>query len=577
MEKNNIIKSAISSIKTKTSVRMVLAVALAVALASNPFGGGKGGKGMDADSGAAYGADTSAIADHVIRVHLSSLGAPASINATVTGAYTVGGSGTAVSGAVTIAASGTSGISLTAGGTSYALGKDVLLKSPDMKVSSYISLGGRNYSGDLRVINKGGALKLVSHVDIETYVMGVVPYESGNSSSYMEALKAQAVAVRTFAHFFMNSRNRASQEHDIVNTTAAQVYNGYNSSYGNANAAVAATSCQILQTPSGGTVLTCYSAANGGYTEYPKSAGVTITNFPYLPYREDPYDLAYSLSHPEYSAALTIPKSLKVSDLKKKGAQPYAMLRSAMRSAGADPAKLPSKSKVSVKKIVLTHPRYDDNGSPRAYTGANFTLKIPKSGKKPARTITVKFGPYTDANGVSRPFLNDKLGLANKSKFSMLYLRGDSDSYLMASVRFGHSAGLSQVGAYQMATEGISYKGILNFYYLAGSETQLIAKDWPIDNGVVKGPAPVGDDPIPVIGTDRPPDEKKSVYPFKAKVKIDSGSLTVRSGPGNKYKKVGAIKNNHKITIKGAKGSWYRISYKGKKAYVAKRYVKKIK
>jgi uncharacterized protein YgiM (DUF1202 family) len=70
--------------------------------------------------------------------------------------------------------------------------------------------------------------------------------------------------------------------------------------------------------------------------------------------------------------------------------------------------------------------------------------------------------------------------------------------------------------------------------------------------------------------------KKKTVYPFKAKVKIKSGKLYVRSGAGTKYKKVGTLKKNAKITVKSAKGSWYRITYKKKPAYVLKKYVKKV-
>ncbi|MDR0520110.1 MAG: SpoIID/LytB domain-containing protein [Clostridiales Family XIII bacterium] len=553
-------------------ITRTLARALAVAVFAASVGGflGAGGYGGADGFGAAYAADVSPTADHMIRVHLSSLGSPSSIKAGIAGSYTIKSNGKAVSGTVTIAAKGSSGIKLTAGGTAYSLGKDIILKAASQNVSNRITLGGDDYPGDLRVINKSGKLKLVSHVDMETYVMGVVPYEVGDSKEYMEALKANAVAARTFAYFFVNSSNRASQEHDIVNTTAAQVYKGYDASYKNANAAASATACQILTTPSGGEVLTCYSASNGGHTEYPKSAGATASNFKYLPYKKDSYDLKYSLAHSSYSATVTIPKSLKASDLKNSGKQPYAMLREAMKAAGVNPSDLTSGSKVSVKEISLTNPRYSDNKTPRAYTGADFTLGLPKMGSVAARDIVVKFAPYVDDGGTKRPFLNSKLGLANKSKFSMLYLRNDDSSYLLAAVRYGHSAGMSQVGSYQMAKEGKKYKTILKFYYLMGSQTKLVTKEWPIDNGVTAGPVPSGADSSAEKKT------KKTAYPFKAKVKITSGTLTVRSGPGTKYKKLGSLKKNSKITVKGAKSSWYRITFKGKKAYVAKRYIKKI-
>jgi SpoIID/LytB domain protein len=607
--------------------------AFPLSIAAAPGGGGY-----------VYAADASPVDDHMIRVHLSSLGSPASVALSVGGSYTIQENGLAIAGAVTAAADpATGGISVVAGGVAYPLSGDILRKAATQKVTDYLSIGGKNYPGDLRIINRNGKLKIISHVDMETYVLGVVPYEAGNSKSYVEALKAQAVASRTFAYYVMNSRSRASQEHDVVNTTSSQVYNGYDAKYTYANYAVTSTACQLMQTPTGGNVFSCYSASNGGHTEFPKSSGAAGTNFKYLPYKDDPYDLNYALTHSSYSASVTIPRSISGKDMKSSGSQPCAMLRAAMAAAGADPAGLPDDAVVSVKQITLTNPRYTDNGIARAYTGATFTLGLP------AGDVNVSFAPYVDSGGVKRPFLNEKLGLSNKSKFSLLYLRDNGDSYLLAAVRYGHSAGMSQIGAFQMAAEGKSYVDILKFYYLVGQESKIVTKDWPIDNGVTEGPMPVDESAVKsekkdtakakvtawsakgyvktkgtlnvrsgpstskkkigslkykakvtITGktgswyrikhksgsgyvmkkyikvTSTSASKKKSAYPFKAKVNIKSSKLNVRSGAGTKYKALGSVKRGAKVTVKGAKGSWYKITYKKKTAYVLKKYLKKL-
>ncbi|MDR1292141.1 MAG: SpoIID/LytB domain-containing protein, partial [Clostridiales Family XIII bacterium] len=399
-------------------------------------------------SGYVYAADAPPTADHMIRVHLSSLGSPVSVALNVAGSYTVQENGLAIAGAVTASADAlTGGVNVAYGGVTYPLGGDILLKAATQRVTDHLTINGKNFPGDLRIMNKGGKLKLISHVDMETYALGVVPYESGNSKSYVEAGKAQAVAARSYAYYVMNSRNRLEQEHDIVNTTASQVYNGYDEKYTYANYAVTSTACQILQTPSGGNVYARYSASNGGHTEFNRSSG----NYPYLPYKDDPYDLNFALTHSNYSASVTIPKSISVQDLKSNGAQPYVMLRSAMIMSGVDPAALPD-GFVSVKQIALTHPRYTDNNTERSYTGAIFTLGLTTGVDK-----DIVFGPYVDSSGVKRPFLNDKLGLSDKSKFAMLYLRDDGDSFLLAAVRYGHAVGMSQIGAFQMSVNGSSY------------------------------------------------------------------------------------------------------------------------
>ncbi|KZR60030.1 SH3 domain-containing protein [Pseudobacillus badius] len=58
-------------------------------------------------------------------------------------------------------------------------------------------------------------------------------------------------------------------------------------------------------------------------------------------------------------------------------------------------------------------------------------------------------------------------------------------------------------------------------------------------------------------------------------VSIDSGSLTVRSGPGTSYKKVGSLKNNVSVTVYSqAKNGWSQIGYQKKKAYVASQHLR---
>ncbi|OCA92936.1 SH3 domain-containing protein [Pseudobacillus wudalianchiensis] len=58
-------------------------------------------------------------------------------------------------------------------------------------------------------------------------------------------------------------------------------------------------------------------------------------------------------------------------------------------------------------------------------------------------------------------------------------------------------------------------------------------------------------------------------------VSIDSGALTVRSGPGTNYQKVGSLKNNTAVTVYSQlKNGWSQINYNNKKAYVSSQYVR---
>jgi len=60
-------------------------------------------------------------------------------------------------------------------------------------------------------------------------------------------------------------------------------------------------------------------------------------------------------------------------------------------------------------------------------------------------------------------------------------------------------------------------------------------------------------------------------------VDIQSGSLTVRSGPGTSYKKIGSLKKHAKVTVYNkTKNGWSEIRYHKKKAYVYNKYLVNI-
>ena len=73
--------------------------------------------------------------------------------------------------------------------------------------------------------NAQGRLTVVNTLDLETYLRGVVPREMGAwEYPALEALKAQAVAARTYA--YVNLGKRAKEGFDLVDTVADQVYGG---------------------------------------------------------------------------------------------------------------------------------------------------------------------------------------------------------------------------------------------------------------------------------------------------------------------------------------------------------------
>lgn len=118
----------------------------------------------------------------------------------------------------------------------------------------------------------------VNIVSMDQYVMGVVPAEMP-ASWHPEAVKAQAVAARTYATWSRNQNMR--RYYQICDTTSCQVYGGVDNEDRRSNRAVRATRREIL-TYDGKPAFTQFSASSGGWT----SAG----SVPYLRAQEDPYD-----------------------------------------------------------------------------------------------------------------------------------------------------------------------------------------------------------------------------------------------------------------------------------------------
>jgi stage II sporulation protein D len=98
----------------------------------------------------------------------------------------------------------------------------------------------RSYRGDIEVTSRSNYLAVINVVDFEKYLYSVVTSEMGGFS--LEALKAQAVAARTFAL----TRGNAYVIANISDTTADQAYNGAGTENENCRIAVDSTSGIVM-------------------------------------------------------------------------------------------------------------------------------------------------------------------------------------------------------------------------------------------------------------------------------------------------------------------------------------------
>jgi peptidoglycan hydrolase-like amidase len=121
-----------------------------------------------------------------------------------------------------------------------------------------VRVNGHNYDGRVRVLHDSGGLLAVNHLPLEAYVASVVGAEMPSSWS-LEALKAQAVAARSYALAHM--ARPANRHWHLGNTTRWQAYRGLASSHPRTRQAAADTRGLILSYQ-GGIVESLYAATS---------------------------------------------------------------------------------------------------------------------------------------------------------------------------------------------------------------------------------------------------------------------------------------------------------------------------
>jgi stage II sporulation protein D len=125
--------------------------------------------------------------------------------------------------------------------------------------------GKGRYRGRIDIYpNAQGRLTVMNAVDLETYLRGVVPKEMGAwEYPALEALKAQAVAARTYA--VANRGKRGAEGFDLLDTVADQVYGGRDGEQALTDRAVKETE-GLIATYGGKPIQALFMASAGGAT-----------------------------------------------------------------------------------------------------------------------------------------------------------------------------------------------------------------------------------------------------------------------------------------------------------------------
>ncbi len=303
--------------------------------------------------------------------------------------------------------------------------------------SGFYFTGEKNlFEGDLRLHIENGTIVSTLYLDIETYLLGVVPYEMGESFP-LEALKAQSVAARTYALASVNKGNG----YDVVDSTNDQVYRGRLERNVLSEQAVNNTK-GIVVTYNHEPAVCYYTASNGGYTELPEIIWPGKA-YDYFKVTEDPYDLQNGKSVIKRASIKKERKGRGVND------PLNVFLMDAIHTTNINLG-----SDAKLERIEGIDADYEKDG--HTVRSLLFTVVIDNAGESKTIDFSVPF------YGKLEQLLELSI---NQYSNEVLQIINIGDAFNLETRRFGHGVGLSQRGAEQMALNGLYYYDILSFYY----------------------------------------------------------------------------------------------------------------
>lgn len=307
-------------------------------------------------------------------------------------------------------------------------GKETTTLIVAVKNNAPVIVNNQHYRGTLIIQPHKAGLTVINRLLLEDYLRGVVAKEMPYNWS-KEALKAQAVAARTFALYDKTDKKHAREGFDVCATTDCQTYGGIASETSATDNAIKATSGQII-TYANEPICAVFHAASGGFTE--NSEDVWKVTVPYLRSVDD------STEQSPYTSWST---QITIDDLSKTLARQYTNIGTIKE---IDTTNFPQNIKKNSKAKVIK------------FTGSNKkTLEL--TGAQLRSLLGLK------SNNFTLSLIQDKKQLKDSKKLKIT--KPDKTVLQINGKGLGHRLGMSQWGAKSLAEDGKKYKQILQHYY----------------------------------------------------------------------------------------------------------------
>ncbi|MEL6322470.1 MAG: SpoIID/LytB domain-containing protein [Cyanobacteria bacterium J06626_14] len=276
----------------------------------------------------------------------------------------------------------------------------------------FVAIGNKWYRGRTQVVAVDGGITAVNHIDLEEYLYSVVGAEAPTSWP-LEALKSQAVAARTYALY--QRQHRGNAIFDVGDTTAWQVYKGLEEEASSTHAAVRGTAGQVL-THNGRLIEAVFHSSSGGHTE--NAEHVWSNPRPYLQGVAD-----FDHSAPVFQWQ----EQFSADELQSR-------ISGVGRILSITPVELSPTGRILSMQVV-------GDANTRTLTGIEMR-----------RSLGLRSTLFT-----IRPQM-EQVASANSAASVPVAFAVDGRG-------FGHGVGMSQWGAYGMASRGYNYQQILGHYF----------------------------------------------------------------------------------------------------------------
>jgi len=358
---------------------------------------------------------------------------------------------------------------------------------PVGKTKIIVLINGQKYRyrGDIEVdIDKvSRKLNIINIISMEEYLYGVLKKEISPQWP-AEALKAQAIASRTFAIFTINMNKYIDKDYNICATTNSQAYGGVNHEDTLTNKAVDETR-GLVMVYNGKPINAVYHSDSGGYTE--DSENVWGSYIPYL--RSVKSIFEEKVSSPHHTWEYSINEKNLTEKLQEEGYKIDSVASIKIAKKG-ETGRINELAFTSENNEII----YIKANDLRRLIGLDLIRSTLFDIKVIGKELNImnnteskeRIEKKEDQEGSIKDILEQKKDWTIKELIELMKKRKEENkkeeavdeveidkidkidvplTFLFSGLGNGHGVGMSQWGAYGMSVQGARYQDILKYYY----------------------------------------------------------------------------------------------------------------